>query len=985
MGGKKKGGGHTPYEAPDNLKSHQRLRAIGLISIGPIRGPVDKDQFKNTFFNNTAIQNSSGEFNFNNTEIQYNLGYQDQLPLEGFEFSEREVPVGTEVKRESPITRTVIDNDVTRLRLTIAVNALFSQNDQGDTYGASVDFEILINDRMYKTYQISGKSSSRFFRSYIIENLPPRPFTITVKRLTADSKSQRLQNGMVWSSFTEIIDTKLSYPNMAMLGVKLDSRYHSSMPDVTSLLDGRIIKIPTTYDPDKRTYEPGIWRGDFKTGWTNNPAWIFYDIVTNKLVNSNDRLSNYGVDKFQLYQIAKYCDQLVPDGYGGQEPRMVSNLWMVVRRSAFDVLSDMASTFRAIVAWNGIQLALMQDRPVDPVFTFTQSNVIEGKFNRQYVPLKSIFSAVEVEYANERNMYQRAIEYVADDDMIRRFGYNVKKLVAYGCTSRGQARRYGKWVLETSKLEQCTISFGVGRDGLAVLPGDIIEVVDNAYSGFSAGGRVISVSDKKVMLDREIDLSLATGKSYLSYINSDNKEVKFEISSVDPGNSAVVILKQAPEDIPELAIWALRSSVVRSEFYRVLGVSENEDGSFAITALQHEPQKHAIVDNGAIFDPINTTTRTTGLIPPTNADVSTDSNGINLSFNPPAFIGQGLKYQVKLFRDGKIYHVFDDLKEPNIAFTGLPDGDYVAEIRAKNVSGRLSEPLTKTFNIRFTITELTAVEKMFGILLQWKNPLYANNNSAIEIWTSKENRFETARKLVTLAYPTNSYSFDGLGVNETHYFWARMIDSINGNSGNFTDSVVGTSESSGSKLVEYLQGQVTKDAFTEELAQEITSIGEKAENAKTQISVISQTVDGLKAKHSIKVEAHASGKKAIAGIAIGANSETEQSEVVISSNKLILADPNSAELTTPFVILNQNGQAKVAINGDILFTGTAVGARFVGGEIDISGQDGVLRVGNSGTFEMRANNQNEGLVIKNDNISVYNRNGQLMVKIGRLK
>uniref|UniRef100_UPI0025E01CDC host specificity protein J n=1 Tax=uncultured Haemophilus sp. TaxID=237779 RepID=UPI0025E01CDC len=510
MGGKSQGSARTPHEAPDSLRSSQRLRAIGLISLGPIKGPANK--WKSTYFDNTPIQNANGvddndesSFNFKNTEIAYTLGTQDQMPLQGFEMSEREVSVGAEIKNVTPVTRTVIDPDVTRLRITCGVSALFSQNDNGDTEGTSVSLEILINGLPRAVKNISGKSSSRFYRSYIIDNLPPKPFTITVKRLTADSKSQRLQNGTHWVSYTEIIDTKLSYPNMALIGIKTDSRYNPNFPNVNLLLYGRLVKVPSTYNPETRTYAPGIWRGDWKEEWTDNPAWIFYDLVTNSLAGLGKRIGEYGLDKFQLYQIAKYCDELVDDGYGGKEPRMVSNLWITEQRDAYNVLSDMASVFRSIAVWNGTQFSAIQDRTSDPVCLYTQSNVVDGKFSRQFAAGKTIFTAVEVEYADERNFYQKAVEYVADDLMIARYGYNVKKITAYGCTSRGQAHRYGKWVLETSRLEQCTITFVVGRQGLLHLPGDIIEIADNDFAGKTLGGRVVAINGKTVTLDQPVE------------------------------------------------------------------------------------------------------------------------------------------------------------------------------------------------------------------------------------------------------------------------------------------------------------------------------------------------------------------------------------------------------------------------------------------------------------------------------------------------
>ena len=833
MGGSSKGGGgHTPVEAPDSLLSSQRLSAIGIISLGPIKGPVNK--WKSTYLDNTPIQNPSGKddndvdsFNFTNVEIQYTLGTQDQLPMTGFESSQREVPMGVDVKKERPITRSIIDPDVDRLRVTIGVNALFEQNDKGDTNGTSVEFEILINGNLYKSYSINGKSSSRFYRSYIIDELPPKPFNVTVRRVTADSKSQRLQNTIVWSSYTEIIDAKLSYPNIAMIGIKTDSRHTPNFPNVNSLLDGRIISVPSTYDPETRTYAPGIWRGDFKKAWTENPAWIFYDLATNPDAGIGKRISEYGLNKFQLYQIAQYCDELVPDGYGGKEPRMTAGIWITEQRSAYEVLNDMSSVFRAIVAWNGMQMLAIQDRPTDPVCTYSQANVVDGKFARQYVPLKSIYTAVEVEYADKNNMYQKAIEYVVDDEMVARYGYNVKKITAFACTSRGQARRYGKWVLVTSKLEQCTITFTVGREGLHHLPGDIIEVADNSWAKTNLGGRVVGINKSAVELDREIKIE---GDSYLSYVVRDNNGQRTERVKILSVAGNVVNLESVPENLNPDDNWALQTPLVRTELYRAIGVAEN-DGNYTITALQHEPQKQAIVDNSASFEPRNTTLHQAGVSSVSDAEVNADGSGISLSFKPPAnFVGQRLKYQVKLYRDGNLFDVYDDLQQPALAFNDLPDGDYIAEIRSKNFAGQLSEPVTKSFSINFDIKELVTVSKVMGIDLNWRNPIFANTNAAIEIWVSQDDNFQHARKLVTLAYPTNSYSYTGLGAAETYYFWARMVSKDV--AGKFTAAVVGITERDATKIVDYIHGQISKSALTQELVGELTDTSQAANIAK---------------------------------------------------------------------------------------------------------------------------------------------------------
>lgn len=1114
MGGSSKGGGgHTPVEAPDSLLSSQRLSAIGIISLGPIKGPVNK--WKSTYLDNTPIQNESGKgdddvdsFNFTNVEIQYTLGTQDQLPMTGFESSQREVPIGVEVKKERPITRSIIDPDVDRLRVTVGVNALFSQNDQGDTNGTSVEFEILINGNLYKNYSINGKSSSRFYRSYIIDELPPKPFNVTVRRVTVDSKSQRLQNTIVWSSYTEIIDAKLSYPNIAMIGIKTDSRHTPNFPNVNSLLDGRIISVPSTYDPEKRTYAPGIWRGDFKKAWTENPAWIFYDLATNPDAGIGKRISEYGLNKFQLYQIAQYCDELVPDGYGGKEPRMTAGIWITEQRSAYEVLNDMSSVFRAIVAWNGMQMLAIQDRPTDPVCTYSQANVIDGKFARQYVPLKSIYTAVEVEYADKNNMYQKAIEYVVDDEMVARYGYNVKKITAFACTSRGQARRYGKWVLVTSKLEQCTITFTVGREGLHHLPGDIIEVADNSWAKTNLGGRVVAINQSAVELDRKIKIE---GDSYLSYVVRDNNGQRTERVKILSVAGNVVNLESVPENLNPDDNWALQTPLVRTELYRAIGVAEN-DGNYTITALQHEPQKQAIVDNSASFEPRNTTLHQAGVSSVSDAEVNADGSGISLSFKPPAnFVGQGLKYQVKLYRDGNLFDVYDDLQQPALAFNDLPDGDYIAEIRSKNFAGQLSEPVTKSFSINFDIKELVTVSKVMGIDLNWRNPIFANANAAIEIWVSQDDNFQHARKLVTLAYPTNSYSYTGLGVSETYYFWARMVSKDV--AGKFTDAVEGVTERDATKIVDYIHGQINKSALTQELineisgkseaaeaakdiaeraiaqiqqeavtrgtqiselktvdeqqAQRITTATAKAESAlsgitaeqkaradgdkaeaqarqalagrvanaegsianirtakadksevasiaqqslratwqadaqakadkaktdavaqsKAEIDVVSRTVAGvnnkLSATHTIKTQVVGGGRTAIAGIALGASSDgkTAESSVIVMADKFGVVK-NAADGTVQNVFTIADGNT--ALSGNIAVKGDVLGSRFIGGEIDISGKDGVLKVGRTGSFLMRASNQNRGLVMNNDQIIVYDERGVVRVKIGRL-
>ncbi|MFC0908002.1 host specificity protein J [Pasteurella multocida] len=905
MGGKKGGGGHTPYEAPESGRSKQFVKIVEIISEGEIQGLVDG--IKSVYLDKTPIQASDDSYNFKNVDAQGRIGTQDQAIMEGFNTSEKEVAVSTQVRKLTPLTRTVTDNKVDRLRFTVGVQSLFSQNDKGDTYGSKVDLMITIGETSYPV-SINGKYSSQYLKQFEFDDLPSVPFKIKVERLTEDSTSQRLQNNTIWASYTEIIETEFAYPNTAIVGVRFDSEYFSSIPNRTYEIYGIKIKVPSNYDPVNRTYT-GLWDGTFKVAWSNNPAWVLYDLMTNKRYGLGWRLGSFNVDKWTLYQVAQYCDQLVPDGFGGKEPRFTCNAWLTDQRKAYDVINDICSIFRAMPVWNGQEFTVVMDRPADPVWTYTNANVVDGEFTYQYSAQKARHNEIHVEYVDASDSYERKIEIVSDDDLIRRHGLNIKKVTAFGCTSRGQAFRTGKWILETERLETKTVTFTVGVEGLMHIPGDIIRIADCHYADTNIGGRVLAVNGRKVTLDREIT---PWDKSYLTYINQEAKHTDIRIVNVS-GNE--VTLESEPIGLTELGVWSLTTQEINVQLFKALMISEDKQGQYTIVALQHEPQKEAIVDNGAVFEPKETTLSTAGLDKVQHVEVQADGDGISLSFDYVVKHSAMVKYQIKLYKGGTFYKIYDDLTSPNYKLIGLPDGEYVAEIRAKNEQGQLSEAVTKSFNISFAVSELTTVSKVFGILLQWKNPVFANPNSAIEIWTSAENRFESARKLVTLAYPTNSYSFDGLGVNETHYFWVRMIDTANGNAGEFTESVVGTSESSGSKLVEYLKGQISSNAFSQELAEQITKIEKTGKSNAARMNSM----------HILKVEDHASGKKAIAGIAIGADAESDESQVIISASKFIIADPNSSTLKTPFSILTENGSAKVVLDGDLIANGTISG------------------------------------------------------------
>ena len=761
--GKGGGGGHTPVEAKETSRSKQLVKIVEVISEGEVEGLADG--MKSVYFDNTPVQNKDGSYNFNNVQLEGRVGSQVQDVIAGFNTSEKEVSVGTQVRKNLPITRTVTDSKVSRLRLTIGVQSLFVQNENGDTSGTTVNLIITIGSQSYPV-SISGKYSSQYLQQHTFDNLPPVPFTVKVERVTEDSKSQRLQNNTVWSSYTEIIDTEFTYPNTALIGVKFDSEYFSNIPARTYDLLGLRVKVPSNYDTHTRKYT-GMWDGTFKTDWTDNPAWILYDVVTSKRYGLGNRLGEFGADKWALYQVSQYCDQLVPDGFGGQEPRFTCNAWLTEQRSAYDVINDICSIFRAMPVWNGQQLTVVMDRPSDPVWTYTNANVSKDGFSYTFSAKKVRHNAIQVEYADKDNGYEKAIEYVSDDESIRRNGLNVKKITAFGCTSRGQAHRTGLWLLQTEKLETKTVTFTVGAEGLMHVPGDIIKVADTYYAGTNVGGRVLSVDGKKVTLDREISVN---GNSYFSYINAQAKHQDIKIVSV---NGAEVTLDQEPTGLEAYGVWSLSTQQVTSQLFKALSVKEETKGKYTITALQHEPQKEAIVDNGAKFEPKATSILAVPQV--SNIGVTVNPDG-SISFAGDVTGGNGvIKYDFRIYKDGALYDIRLGQTSPNLNLDGLENGEYTVVILVKNERGQVLSERTQTFVIDKppAPTGVMVTGGLGNITIEWD---WINDATATEIFVSETDDIKTATRLTRVT--AKMYSHE-VGAKQVRYYWLRHTRGVN--------------------------------------------------------------------------------------------------------------------------------------------------------------------------------------------------------------
>lgn len=810
MGGKKKGGSsHTPIEAKETGRSFQILRMLEVISEGEIEGLVD--DMKSVYLDKTPLVNADGSFNFKNVSVYANAGTQDQGVLQEFNSVEKEINVGTKVLKNKPIIKTVTDVNVTRIRMTLGVERLMVQEANGDTNPTSVTMvvEILKNNSVVgtRTHTFNGKYSNTYREMFDI-NVPKPPFSIRVSRVEPDSSTNKLQNNCFWASYTEIIDKEFAYPNTALVGIKIDSDYFGNIPTRNYEINGLIIKVPSNYNPETHTYTSDFWDGSFKLSWTNNPAWIFYDLVTNTRYGMGKRLQDFNIDKWQLYAIGRYCDELVPDGFGGKEPRMTCNIWITDQRKAYDLINDICSIFRAMPVWNGQALTAIQDRKADPVWTYNNANTIGG-FTRQRSARKARHNTIQVEYIDASDFYEKKVESVSDDVAVARYGENVKKITAFGCTSRGQAYRTGRWLLETERLETETITFTVGQEGVMHLPYDVIEVADSQYAGVNVGGRVLAVNGTQLTLDRPIQVD---DNSYLSYVSANGYTENVKIISFNKQNNVVKVGKDL-SGIPELTVWGLSTKRITTGLYRAISIKENDnaDGkTYTITALQHVPEKEDIVINGTHFDPKPQT------IYGDVVDAEINYNGRSLTINGRvngSFNVLSSKsiasYTIKLLKDGALLYIKKGLKTPDIQLDDLENGKYEAHILAYNDKNQLLSEYIKTFVIDRppVVANASAVGGLGCIYLTWD---YVDDITDTEIWASKTNDLATAKRITKLNGLMYTFECEG---NETWYFWLRHVRGVNVGSFGQTVGIQATSADSLDDIKQ-LQAKIINEVLT---------------------------------------------------------------------------------------------------------------------------------------------------------------------------
>ena len=944
--GKGSSKGHTPREAKDNLKSTQLLSVIDAISEGPVEGPVEG--LKSVLLNSTPVLDTEGNTNISGVTVVFRAGEQEQTPPEGFESSGSETVLGTEVKYDTPITRTITSANIDRLRFTFGVQALVETTSKGDRNPSEVRLLVQIQRNggwvTEKDITIKGKTTSQYLASVVVGNLPPRPFNIRMRRMTPDSTTDQLQNKTLWSSYTEIIDVKQCYPNTALVGVQVDSeQFGSQQVSRNYHLRGRILQVPSNYNPQTRQYS-GIWDGTFKPAYSNNMAWCLWDMLTHPRYGMGKRLGAADVDKWALYVIGQYCDQSVPDGFGGTEPRITCNAYLTTQRKAWDVLSDFCSAMRCMPVWNGQTLTFVQDRPSDKVWTYNRSNVVMpddgAPFRYSFSALKDRHNAVEVNWIDPNNGQETATELVEDTQAIARYGRNVTKMDAFGCTSRGQAHRAGLWLIKTELLETQTVDFSVGAEGLRHVPGDVIEICDDDYAGIRTGGRVLAVNSqtRTLTLDREITLP-SSGTTLISLVDGQGSPVSVEVQSVTDG--VKVKVSRVPDGVAEYSVWGLKLPTLRQRLFRCVSIRENDDGTYAITAVQHVPEKEAIVDNGAHFDGDQSGT-VNGVTPPAvqhlTAEVTADSGEYQVLARwdtPKVVKGVSFLLRLTVTADDGSERLVSTARttETTYRFRQLALGRYTLTVRAVNAWGQQGDPASVSFRIAAPAAP-SQIELTPGYFQITATPHLAVYDPTVqfEFWFS-EKRIADIRQVETTArYLGTALYWIAASINikpgHDYYFYVRSVNTVGKST--FVEAV-GQPSDDASGYLDFFKGEIGKTHLAQELwtqidngqlapdlaeirtsitgvSNEITqTVNKKLEDQSAAIQQIQKvqvdTNNNLNSMWAVKLQQMQDGRLYIAGIGAGIENTPDgmQSQVLLAADRIAMINPANGNTKPMFV------------------------------------------------------------------------------------
>lgn len=958
-GGGGKGGGsksRTPVESPDSLRSTAFAKVLDVVSEGPIVGPVHgyADMGKDIYLDGTPVQNADGSFNFDGVWMDFRAGTQDQDYMQGFPASESSQGVGVEVTDSSPWTQQITNPVLSAVRITLGFPGLSrTDNTNGDISGYRIGYQIDISANggpFYVVHEgiVDGKTTQMYERSIRID-LPHQSssWTVRVRRTTPNANTALVQDRMQVNSYTSIIDAKLRYPMSAHFGVMVDASQFSSVPGRAYHIRGRIISVPSNYNPENRVYT-GVWDGTFKQAWTDNPVWIFYDLVTNTRYGAGERLDPYALSSLRwvLYPVGQYCDEMVPDGFGGEEARFRCNAYIQEDDDAARLLTDLAAVFRGMVYEQSGAIMAAADMPQDPVYTFSSANVENGSFNYGGTPGRTRYNVAQVSWSDPDDFGRQKMEVYEDEEDIRVYGVKMTQITAFGCTSRGQAYRAGKWAILSSKTQWDTVTFTTGLEHAIVKPGSVVRVSNPARMGGDSGGRIAAVhSASEITLDRPV--SLAAGDTIIVNLPSGVSEVRTVSALTSPGltvdttaitadsteitadmtgqSETVTRVGVTPpfSELPQVeAVWAVENSEITNQLFRIQSVALRDGVRAEIRAIEHNPSKFSAIDYGTKLDFPPVVVMPPSVMP-VPQDVRLSSYTVvdqGLAFNNGRIewskVDAAMEYQVQWRRDQSDWVESGRTSSTSLELVNIRAGTYVARVRALNALGipsawGQSEPTVLQGNLEPppAITSLRATAIVFGILLEWTIPNALSTIDRTEIWYSDKNDRNQATLLGEFSYPQSSHTLMGLAAGTTFYFWARLRDK-NGEHGDWypisaTGGVMGRASVDATQILQYLTAQITATQLAQSLLARIDNGG----NAQVQIDAI---INELAAMYTIKTRLTVNGVPYMAGIGVGVenNQGIITSQILLAANRVAVLNEVNGQTVAPFVI--QGGQTFIA-------------------------------------------------------------------------
>jgi len=841
----------SPVEASDNLRSTNLAKLLIAVGEGEFDSvPTDYD----IYLDNTPIRDASGNYNFPNVKWDWRPGSVDQTYIPGIPSVENETSLNIELRSDSPWVRSITNTQLSAVRMRLAWPALQRSDDQGNVGGYRIEYaiDVATDGGAYQQVlvdAVDGKTTTRYERSRRID-LPTATtgWQIRVRRLTPNQNSNKVADTMLVAGYTEVIDAKLRYPNTALLYIEFDAEQFTNIPAVTVKCKARRWMVPSNYDPILRTYT-GTWDGSMKSAWTNNPAWITYGICTEDRFGLGKRIKPFMVDKWELYRIAQYCDQLVPNGLGGQEPRFLCDMNLQGKADAWSLLRDISAIYRGMTYWAQGQLVMQADMPraQDFDYVFTRANVIDGKFSYGSASAKTRYTRALVSYDNPANNYDTDVIPFADLDLQRRYGDRPTELSAIGCTRASEAQRRGKWAILSNNQDR-TVSFKTGMEGVIPLPGHIIPVADSLLAGREVGGRISSAAGRVVTLDR--DTQAKAGDRLIINLPGGRAEGR-TVQSVN-GRAVTVTVAYSEPPVAQLQ-WALDADDLAIPLYRVLRTKRTTEGDFEISALQFEPSKFAYIDTGARLEerPISVIPITVVPAPASVSLTSTSSvvQGLavaTMTISWPAVDG-AVGYDVEWRKDSGNWIKLQRTGMTNLDVIGIYAGAYVARVRAVSafdISSQWRNSILTNLKgkqgLPPALSYLTATPLLFGIYLKWGFPAGAEDSQRTEIWYGPATQLDAATKLTDLAYPQSDFSMLGLRAGVTFYFWGRIVDKI-GNIGPWYPigmGVQGQSSADAAAILEMIAGEIGRTELGQDLLDEI----DKIPGLQAQIDAL----DGLK-------------------------------------------------------------------------------------------------------------------------------------------